>query len=196
MGHRTGWLALGAGIAGGADVILIPEMPFNIKSVAAAIRQRSREGKQFSIIALSEGAMSVEDVKAMKVVDEQKKGGTKKGKSTSDEELAKLEMRLANRTLSLSKRLEQLTGLESRVTILGHLQRGGTPSAADRVLATKLGTACARLIDDGVSGVMVAAKGESTEPVPLEDVAGKRKLVPLDHPWILAARDVGTCLGE
>ncbi|HUV13920.1 MAG TPA: ATP-dependent 6-phosphofructokinase [Acidobacteriota bacterium] len=196
MGHRTGWLALGAGIAGGADVILIPEIPYDIKTVAKAIRQRSREGKQFSIVALSEGAMSNDDMKAVSAVDEQKKGGTRKEKAASDAELAKLEMRLANRTLSLSKRLEQLTGLESRVTILGHLQRGGTPSAADRLLATRLGTACARLINEGVAGVMVAARGDEAVPVPLEEVAGLRKTVAVDHPWIQAARDVGTCLGD
>jgi len=196
MGHRTGWLALGAGISGGADVILIPEIPYDIKTVAKAIRQRSREGKQFSIVALSEGAMSNDDVKAVSAVDDQKKGAARKGKSAPDVELAKLEMRLANRTLSLSKRLEQLTGLESRVTILGHLQRGGTPSAADRLLATRLGTACARLIHEGVAGVMVAARGDEVEAVLLEKVAGRRKTVPLDHPWIQAARDVGTCLGD
>ena len=196
MGHRTGWLALGAGISGGADVILIPEIPYDIETVAKAIRQRSREGKQFSIVALSEGAMSNDDVKAVSAVDDQKKGAARKGKSAPDVELAKLEMRLANRTLSLSKRLEQLTGLESRVTILGHLQRGGTPSAADRLLATRLGTACARLIHEGVAGVMVAARGDEVEAVLLEKVAGRRKAVPLDHPWVQAARDVGTCLGD
>jgi 6-phosphofructokinase 1 len=196
MGHRTGWLALGAGIAGGADVILIPEIPYDTNSVAKAIRLRSREGKQFSIVALSEGAMSRDDLKAVSAVDEQKKASKGKGKGAADEEQAKLEMRLANRTLSLSNRLEELTGLESRITILGHLQRGGTPSAADRILATRLGTACARLINEGVAGILVASRGEKAEAVPLEDVAGKRKTVPLDHPWIQAARDVGTCLGD
>jgi 6-phosphofructokinase 1 len=140
--------------------------------------------------------MSNDDLKAVSAVDEQKKAGKGKGKAAADAEQAKLEMRLANRTLSLSKQLEELTGLESRVTILGHLQRGGTPSASDRILATRLGTACAKFIDDGVSGIMVASKGEKAEAVPLEDVAGQRKTVPLDHPWIQAARDVGTCLGD
>ena len=96
----------------------------------------------------------------------------------------------------MSQELEQLTGLESRVTILGHLQRGGTPSAADRLLATRLGTACAGLINQGMFGVMVATRGDGTEPVPLEDVVGKRKTVPLDHPWIQSARDIGVCLGD
>jgi 6-phosphofructokinase 1 len=92
--------------------------------------------------------------------------------------------------------LEEITGLESRVTILGHLQRGGTPSASDRILATRLGTACADFINQGVYGVMVAAKGEGTEPIPLEEVVGKIKAVPENHPWIKAAQDVGTCMGE
>ena len=89
-----------------------------------------------------------------------------------------------------------LTGLESRVTILGYVQRGGSPSAVDRLLATRLGTACADLISEGVHGVMVASRGDKTEPVPLEKVAGKRKTVPLDHPWITSARLVGTSLGD
>jgi 6-phosphofructokinase 1 len=82
------------------------------------------------------------------------------------------------------------------VTILGHLQRGGTPSAADRLLATRLGTACAALINDNVFGVMVAARGDGTEPVPLAEVVNKRKAVPLDHPWLRTARDIGVCLGD
>ena len=89
-----------------------------------------------------------------------------------------------------------MTGLEARVTILGYLQRGGTPSAADRLLATRLGTACADYIKKGQFGVMVAARGSSTEPVPLELVAGQINLVPLNHSWIDSARCVGTCLGD
>jgi len=99
-------------------------------------------------------------------------------------------------TLRLSGQLETLTGLESRVTILGHVQRGGTPTAADRILATRLGTACTAAIDDKRFGCMVAVKGESTELVPLAEVIGKRKVVPLDHPWIRAALETGTCLGN
>jgi 6-phosphofructokinase len=110
--------------------------------------------------------------------------------------VAEIKQRLGNRTLELSQRLESLTGLESRVTILGHLQRGGTPSAADRLLATRLGTACAGLIDQGHFGVMVAARGDLTAPVPIAEVAGRRKLVPPDHPWVQSARDIGVCLGD
>ena len=111
-------------------------------------------------------------------------------------ELRRLETEHSGNTLRLARHLEELTHLESRVSILGYVQRGGTPSAADRLLATRLGTACADLIQKGVFGVMVAAKGEGTEPVPLEKVAGKRKTVPLDHPWVMSARRVGTCLGD
>ena len=107
-----------------------------------------------------------------------------------------MQAKLTNSALVLSQRLEQLTGLESRVTILGHLQRGGTPSAADRLLATRLGTACADYLNEGVFGVMIAARGEGAEPVPLEQVVGRRKIVPMDHPWIRAARNVGVCLGD
>jgi 6-phosphofructokinase 1 len=89
-----------------------------------------------------------------------------------------------------------MTGLESRLTILGHLQRGGTPSATDRVLATQLGSACIRYIEEGMSGMMIAIKGETIMPIPLKDVVGKRKVVPRDHCWVESARSVGTCLGE
>ena len=105
-------------------------------------------------------------------------------------------MTQATNTLRLSRELETLTGLESRVTILGHLQRGGTPSAADRILATRLGTACSEAIHDKQYGKMVAVKGEGTDLVPLAEVVGKRKLVPLDHPWVRAALETGACLGN
>ena len=111
-------------------------------------------------------------------------------------ELGTLDARHAGNTMRLARQLEELTGLESRVTILGYVQRGGTPSPADRLLATRLGTACADLIHKGVFGVMVAARGEGTEPVPIDEVAGKVKTVPLGHPWIESARRVGTCLGD
>ncbi len=99
-------------------------------------------------------------------------------------------------TIKMAKKLEKITGLETRVTILGHLQRGGTPSATDRVLATQLGSACVRYIEEGISGMMIALKGDTTKPIPLEDVVGKRKVVPQDHCWVESARSVGTCLGE
>jgi len=111
-------------------------------------------------------------------------------------ELATLDVRHQGNTMRLAKQLEELTHLESRVTILGYVQRGGTPCAADRVLATRLGSAAADLINEEHFGVMVAARGDGTEPVPLERVAGKRKIVPTDHSWVETARRVGTCLGD
>jgi 6-phosphofructokinase 1 len=227
MGHNAGWLALGAGIAGGADVILIPEIPYDVEIVAKAIRERSRTGSRFSIVAVSEGALSQDEAKTLRQTEEKleklkqakakanksdKKSANKKDsdhnngdkkqakaderKQKAKAELAEFVAQLSNSTLHLSAQLEQLTGLESRVTILGHLQRGGTPSAADRLLATRLGTACAAFINDGVFGVMVAARGDNTEAVPLDQVAGKRKTVPPDHSWIQTARDIGVCMGD
>ena len=211
MGHRAGWLALGAGVAGGADVILIPEIPYDVKKVAEAITRRSRGDKRFSIVAVAEGALSRQEAAERRKSEEARKDekqqrpvkgkGEKKDRRRKAEKevrrLADLESeRPTGHALSLAEQLEELTGLESRVTILGHLQRGGTPSAADRFLATRLGTACAQLIQEGRYGVMVAARGEGTEPVPLEEVVGKRKIVPLDHPWLESARAVGTNLGD
>ena len=197
MGHRAGWLALGAGIAGGADVILIPEIPYDIEKVAKAIRERSRSGRRFSIVAVAEGAASRQEAGAYRVAEAKKeraKGREEKKKAKAS--LAEWEARHEGNTLRLAKELEILTKLESRVTILGYVQRGGSPSAVDRLLATRLGTACVNLIQEEVFGVMVAARGDRTEPVPLEKVAGKRKAVPLDHPWIKSARLVGTALGD
>jgi 6-phosphofructokinase 1 len=197
MGHNAGWLALGAGIAGGADVILIPEIPYDVGKVAEAILERSRGGKGFSIVAISEGARSKEDAAALTAAEKKvKKAEGSKEKEQAAAELAALEAQQLGNTVRLTQQLEQLTRLESRVTILGHLQRGGTPSAADRLLATRLGTACADLISEGAFGVMVAARGEGTKPVPLDQVAGRRKTVPLDHPWIASACRIGTNMGD
>lgn len=224
MGHRAGWLALGAGIAGGADVILIPEIPYDIHVVADAIRRRSIAGSRFSIVAVAEGAVSKDYAASLAaLLAEKDRLKADKGRTHDDAEvtspdpsldinmdkaerkaarkaikakIAELEAQRAGNTLRLAQELEQLTGLESRLTILGHLQRGGTPSAADRLLATRLGTACAELINQDIYGVMVAAHGEETRPVPLDQVAGKLKTVPLDHQWIRCARQVGTCLGD
>ena len=200
MGHRAGWLALGAGIAGGADVILLPEIPYNIDSIADAVLQRMKNGKNFSIVAIAEGAMSQEEAEQMRTAERALQKAVdnedKKARKQAKQKIKKMEATRGDHTLKLAHQLEERTGLESRPTILGHLQRGGTPSAADRLLATRLGTACTDLIQDGVSGVMVAARGEGTEAMPLEDVAGRKKLVPLDHPWVQSARRVGTNLGD
>lgn len=200
MGHNAGWLALGAGISGGADVILIPEIPYNVEKVAESILERSHGGKAFSIVAVSEGALSKEDYDAIQALEEERNTAKANKDKTRNKELkaeiAALEARQVDSTVQLARQLEALTRLESRVTILGHLQRGGTPSAADRLLATRLGSACAEYIHDGHFGVMVAARGEGTAPVPLDQVAGNRKTVPLDHPWIVSARRIGTNMGD
>jgi 6-phosphofructokinase 1 len=197
MGHRAGWLTLGAGIAGGADVILIPEIPYNVASIAEAIKRRSRRGTNFSIVAVAEGAMSIDDDRAFKAAEgKRERARTLHDKKEAKVELAALESRHTGNTMRLARQLEELTHLESRVTILGYVQRGGTPSPADRLLATRLGAACADLIHENVFGVMVAARGDDTEPVPLEKVAGKRKIVPPGHSWVETARRVGTCLGD
>jgi len=197
MGHNAGWLALGAGIAGGANVILIPEIPYDIKKVADAIRQRLRSGKSFSIVAVAEGALPKEEARATQAaVEAKEKAKTKEEKKKVKAQLDKLKTQQTDNTLNFSKQLENLTGLESRVTILGHLQRGGTPSAIDRLLATQLGTTCTALIDEENYGVMTALRGKHVEPVRLEEVVGKRKTVPLDHPWIETALKVGISLGN
>ncbi len=197
MGHRAGWLALGSGIAGGADVILTPEIPYDLNSVADAITQRVRSGKTFSIVAVAEGALPIKEAAIVRELEQRKlKPKGKKDKKEAKAKLAELDKEHAENTFHLSRQLEELTGLESRVTILGHLQRGGTPSAVDRILGTRLGTACAEYIEQGIFGVMVAAKGETAMPVPLEEVAGNKKLVPADHDWVKTARMVGTNLGD
>lgn len=197
MGHRAGWLALGAGIAGGADVILIPEIPYRVEKIAEAIRRRSGRGTNFSIVAVAEGAMSKDDARLFAAAEKKlERAKSLHDKKEAKQEIAALEVRHAGNTMRLARHLEELTHLESRVTILGYVQRGGTPCAADRVLATRLGSAAADLINQEHYGVMVAARGDDTEPVPLEKVAGKRKCVPPDHSWVKTAREVGTCLGD
>lgn len=202
MGHKAGWLALGAGVAGGADVILIPEIPYDPGKVAQAILERSRRGKHFSIVAVAEGAMSVSDAAkaAASAKPKSAKKGSKKGKEAPPPpppaKAEESESARGGNSMRLAEQLEKLTGLESRVTILGYLQRGGTPSAGDRLLATRLGTACAELIHRGVYGVMLAARGEESEPIPLEEVVGQIKMVPLDHSWLECARRLGTSLGD
>ena len=167
MGHRAGWLTLGAGLAGGADVILIPEIPYDVEKIAEAIGQRSKRGSNFSIVAVAEGAMSRDDARVFDGAEKK----LERAKSLNDKieakhAIAALEVRHQDNTLRLAHQLEGLTHLESRVTILGHVQRGGTPCAADRILATRLGTACADLIAKEQFGVMVAARGENAVPVP------------------------------
>ena len=168
-----------------------------MEKIAEAIGQRSKRGSNFSIVAVAEGAMSVEDARAFAAAEaKRERARTLHDKKEAKVELAALEQRHTGNTMRLARQLEELTHLESRVTILGYLQRGGTPSPVDRLLATRLGGACADLIHEGIFGVMVAARGDSTEPVPLEKVAGKRKTVPPDHSWVETARRVGTSFGD
>ncbi len=212
MGHNTGWLALGAGLAGGADVILIPEIPFDIEVIANSIRARSRGGKRFSIVAVSEGAMTqrvgkkLNDARALvaeaeaemerctddKVQYRQARERRKQARA----KVAEVEKERSGGTQLLTLELEKRTGLESRVTILGHVQRGGVPSPIDRLLATRLGTAAANLIAEGQYNIMVGVKGDGVCAVPLEQVAGVRKNVPLDHPLLQTARSLEICLGD
>lgn len=197
MGHRAGWLALGAGIAGGADVILIPEIPYNIENVAESILERSRGGKNFSIVAVAEGAISQEGMKKIEEIKKElHRTEDKKKRLKLRLHLKKLDKQYTGKTIEIARTLEKITNLESRLTILGHLQRGGTPSPDDRLLATRLGTSCVDYIREGEFGVMIAAKGNGVEAVPLEKVVGARKTVPPDHPWIISARSIGTCLGD
>ncbi len=197
MGHRAGWLTLAAGIAGGADIILIPEIPYTIDAVAETIRRRTARGSSFSVVAVAEGARDVEDTADYEAAQLLVKSAkTPEARRAAKKHLAHVEDGQREHTFKLARELEAATGLETRVTILGYVQRGGTPCAADRLLATRLGTAAANLVERGEFGVMVAARGEDAVPVPLADVAGKVKLVPTDHAWIEAARQVGTGLGD
>lgn len=197
MGHNAGWLTLGAGIAGGADVILIPEIPYTVESIAMAIKKRVQSGKRFSIVAVAEGALTRQQARTVETLSNEIAAATDKNERKKlRSQLRQHEQVHINNTLNLSRQLEDLTGLESRTSILGHLQRGGTPSAGDRILATHLGAAAADLIDQERYGVMVAYKNQRAVGVALEDVAGIKKCVPLNHPWIETARKVGTSLGD
>ena len=180
MGHKAGWLTLHAGIASGADVIIIPEIPYSAKAVAAAIDRRLRSGKRFSIIAVAEGAISKEEAKMSK----------------KEFKAARASMSYPSISYRLAEELKELTGQEIRVAIPGHFQRGGAPCAADRLLCTRLGVAAASLIRDGKFGYMVAVQNDKIVPVPLKDVAGKLKTVPADCELIRAARDLGLSLGD
>jgi 6-phosphofructokinase 1 len=153
--------------------------------------------EDFSIVAVAEGAMPLAfHEEYEKALHQKLHADSKEEKKTAKAILQELARQQKNHTMDLGTQLEEMTGLEARVTILGYLQRGGTPSAGDRLLATRLGSACVKLIEQEHYGVMVASRGEDAVPVPLEDVAGKKKLVPLDHSWIESARHVGTCFGD
>jgi 6-phosphofructokinase 1 len=180
MGHKAGWLALYAGVAGGGDVILIPELPYDIKAIGRHLVERAQSGKTFSIVVVAEGALSIEE--SLMDKKERKKYREQTGASS-----------IAYR---VSHEIEAETGMSTRATVLGYVQRGGIPSASDRVLATTLGTAAAGLIARGEYGKMVAFMGDEIGAVDLSVPAGKTKSVPLDHYMLDTALAVGTCLGS
>ena len=197
MGHRAGWLALEAGIAGGADVILLPEIPYDIRKIAEAIRRRTQSGKRFSIVVVAEGAMSTDEARDVAaLVKARDKADSKKTRVEAKEQLRKFHDEHVGHTIRLTRNLEKLTGQETRLTILGHLQRGGTPSAADRVFATWLGTECAEVLSERKYGVMLALQGTRLKRVPLAEVAGTIRQVPPDHPLLLSGRRLGTAFGD
>ena len=200
MGHDAGWLALGSGIAGGADVILIPEIPYDLEVVADHLRNRRKKGKRFSIIAVAEGVRSVEEAArdAEAAAEEGKKKKKKKATDPQPHDHEAVEgVHLVSEPVAsrIARRLQQMTGTEARVTSLGHVQRGGQPTAYDRLLATRLGTYAGQLLSDGIYDVMVAVHGTEVVGVPLSEVAGVKKTVPADHPWLHTAQLVETSLG-
>lgn len=180
MGRDAGWLSLNAGIASGADVILIPEIPYDLEKVAAVIEARRKKGRSFSIVACAEGAVSIND----KILDEEAR---RKKKENS---------LFPTVSYAIAAELEAMTGQEARVTVPGHYQRGGPPCPYDRVLATQFGTAAADLIINKQFGRMVAIQAGNIVSIPLEDAASKTKFLPVDHPMIQVARDMGISLGD
>lgn len=180
MGHKVGWLTLHAGIAGGADVILIPEIPYNIDSVVAAIEKRTAEGKKFSILAVAEGAISAEDAALSK------KERKVKYKNSPYPSIS----------YKIGKEIEEKTGQEIRITVPGHTQRGGAPCPFDRVISTRLGAAAAELIKKEQYGYMVGFRDGEIIPVPLEEVAGKLKMVDQNASIIKEAKSIGINFGD
>ena len=212
MGHHAGWLTLTAGVAGGADIILIPEIPYDVESICRHLTERRRRGKWFSIVAVAEGAFPLpagekapaED--ADEKADKGKRKGKKDKKKKKDKKADKKKTKVpadesvengAGRASSLvAKAISKRLDMETRVTVLGHLQRGGIPTPFDRVLATRFGVHAAEMLHEGIYNRMVCLKGPDVSSVPLDLVAGKLKLVPPDHPLIRAARRVRTNFGD
>ncbi|MDE2028608.1 MAG: ATP-dependent 6-phosphofructokinase [Candidatus Omnitrophica bacterium] len=180
MGRRAGWIALYAGLAGGGDIILIPEIPYNVPLLAKHIKDRRRRGKNFTILVVAEGAKPVGgQVTVQRIVKD-----------------ASAPVRLGGVSFLLGQELERLTGIETRNCVMGHLQRGGSPSPFDRILATQLGSKAVDLIAQGRFGYMVAVKESRLTHVPLAEVAQGSRLVPTDHPLIKDARALGACFGD
>jgi len=180
MGRYAGWIALEAGIAGGADAILIPEIPYDIEKVAEKIRERRYAGKDFSIVVVAEGAKSkTGEMVVSKVIED-----------SPDP------IRLGGIGNKVAQELEKLVGLEARATILGHLQRGGTPSAYDRILSTRYGVEAVELLMQGKYGTMVTLKGLNMSYESLENVIGQNKSVDPDGELVRAAKSIGICFGN
>ena len=180
MGHKVGWLTLYAGVAGGADIILLPEIPYDIDKVVEAVQLRSQAGKGFTILAVAEGAISKEDARLTKKEYKEK---LKKSPYPSV-------------SYEVAARIEEKTGCEVRVTVPGHTQRGGSPCAYDRVISSRLGAAVAQLILDEKYGYMVGFKGDEIVPVPLCEVAGKLKMVDPKSSIIKEAKSLGISFGD
>lgn len=179
MGRHAGWIALHSGIAGGADVILIPEIPFDIRKVAQTVLDRERRGKRFSIVVAAEGAVEV--------------GGAQRYKATGE---VGREPRLGGIGEEVAEAISRETGKESRVVVLGHLQRGGPPTSFDRVLGTRFGSEAVRLIRQGTFGHMVALIPPNVESVPISEAVGSTKRVALDADILESARDIGVSFGD
>ena len=180
MGHKVGWLTLHAGIAGGADIILVPEIPYDINKVAAAVNKRAKEGKRFSIIAVAEGAISKEQA-ALSKKEYKKYIATRQYPSISYE---------------IGAKISELTGQEVRVAVPGHMQRGGSPCPYDRVLSTRLGAAAGKMILDGEFGYLVGMKNNHIAKIPLADVAGKLKMIQPDDEMVQEAKLMGISFGD
>ena len=180
MGRNAGWIALNAGIAGGGDIILVPEIPYTIGSICKKIENRVANGRLFSIVVVAEGAKAVggEQVVKERVAD------------------PSMPIRLGGVGQKVADEIEEATGIETRVTVLGHLQRGGTPTALDRILATRFGAVAAHLVTEGVSGRMVAIKGNHIVSVPLEAAVAGPKLIDPESSLVKAAREVGASFGD
>ncbi len=179
MGRYAGWIALGAGVAGGADIILIPEIPFHWEKIYQAVLQRSK-GAKFSIVCVAEGAKPADGEIVVKELD----------KKRTDP------VRLGGIGELVGQKISEETGLETRVTVLGHVQRGGSPTPYDRILGTRFGATALQAASDGKFGVMVSLQRRDVITVPIVDAIGKLRLVPPDAQLILAARSVGTSFGD
>ncbi|MBR4958899.1 MAG: 6-phosphofructokinase, partial [Phascolarctobacterium sp.] len=180
MGRYAGWIALYSGIAGGADVILLPEIPYNIDSVIEKIEQRRKNGKNFSIVVVAEGAKPVGgEISVARVV----KGSFEP-------------IRLGGAGERIVREIEERTGIESRCTVLGYLQRGGSPSSYDRILSTRYGVAAAEACLRGEFNVMVSLENDKIVTVDIQKAASSPRLVPLESEIIRTGRQIGICFGD